>query len=103
YISLMTTITLLLSLTTLFRSRRNYVDLGKSSSDDLLFCTGTTTISHISICPIHQRKQIQISRYHLWYYGFRSRCGSYLQYLPDIDRKSTRLNSSHVSISYAVF
>src|SRR5699024_12360790 len=30
--------------------------------------------------------------------GFRRGCGAYSQ-----DRKSTRLNSSHVSISYAVF
>src|SRR5699024_12470428 len=29
--------------------------------------------------------------------------GEYLKMLSDLDRKSTRLNSSHVSISYAVF
>src|SRR5258707_9680350 len=36
--------------------------------------------------------------------GCRSFCGSgYRQYVPPIDRKSTRLNSSHANISYAVF
>src|SRR5438105_7497771 len=33
----------------------------------------------------------------------RGRGGSLLQYLTDRDRKSTRLNSSHEWISYAVF
>src|SRR5690625_5719870 len=28
---------------------------------------------------------------------------TYKKYFPDVDRKSTRLNSSHVAISYAVF
>src|SRR5437868_9005468 len=33
-----------------------------------------------------------------------SLCGTFaVMYLLDLDRKSTRLNSSHVSISYAVF
>src|SRR3712207_7515470 len=30
-------------------------------------------------------------------------CGFCQQMLPDLDRKSTRLNSSHANISYAVF
>src|SRR5437868_8069607 len=35
--------------------------------------------------------------------GARLHAGSVIDDKPDIDRKSTRLNSSHVSISYAVF
>src|SRR5690348_18138340 len=31
------------------------------------------------------------------------RCGALLGYVAKVDRKSTRLNSSHPSISYAVF
>src|SRR5690625_6975327 len=44
------------------------------------------------------------SVHELWAFGF-SGCRSepYRGHAPQVDRKSTRLNSSHVAISYAVF
>src|SRR5438309_7798586 len=41
-------------------------------------------------------------RFWLWF-GFGLLTGPYALYRADRDRKSTRLNSSHSSISYAVF
>src|SRR3712207_7556793 len=35
--------------------------------------------------------------------GMEVCCSSVIEYRPDSDRKSTRLNSSHANISYAVF
>src|SRR3712207_8309121 len=76
--------------TTLFRSLRRHTAIGVDSMDVHLSEGGLTTAD-----KVHKREE------------FRQLIGD-VQELPEtqrtaLDRKSTRLNSSHANISYAVF
>src|SRR5437773_3431513 len=39
----------------------------------------------------------------VWKFPVQPQAGACARYQPSLDRKSTRLNSSHITISYAVF
>src|SRR5699024_11876058 len=64
------------------------------------FCTDTATRNHeYTLTSVHRRGS---QLYFVWRYRYRKR--KRVSGPPqNRDRKSTRLNSSHVSISYAVF
>src|SRR5699024_11612150 len=68
-------------------------------SSDLSFCSFNKTatgINHADILPIKSQSVLKV-----WAYCSLCRSTTLANRLAD--RKSTRLNSSHVSISYAVF
>src|SRR5207253_9714987 len=51
------------------------------------------------ICRIHEN----VVRLRVQTHGLGAQFRLHLLYVTELDRKSTRLNSSHVAISYAVF
>src|SRR5438874_6485987 len=57
--------------------------------------------------PLNSHRQSQTVLQQVWMepgdYFCRQRRSEYVQFTTNQDRKSTRLNSSHVEISYAVF
>src|SRR5699024_12874818 len=82
--------------TTLFRSRRLACSRPRSKAGAVCF----------DICLRKHTTQREEERGLLWSNGFPARFADRAGQRNDVfdrDRKSTRLNSSHVSISYAVF
>src|SRR5690606_39868100 len=79
--------------TTLFRSSDSYILQIEVSTLYLSSLLGNTLVRN----PILSRRS-----YPIWKGDFPNSHFEYAQY-SKLDRKSTRLNSSHVKISYAVF
>src|SRR3712207_7830631 len=80
--------------TTLFRSVR-LCALAESLGGVETLISHPETMTHASV-PIETRKRLGITP------GL-VRISAGIEDLEDLDRKSTRLNSSHANISYAVF
>src|SRR3712207_8312299 len=93
-----------------------YVGSGSSARNFFFNYTTTTEIYTLSlhdalpICPATARyisKWLGRMHHHNHYYGqahiLARYCGLDDVHPPRLDRKSTRLNSSHANISYAVF
>src|SRR3712207_8860828 len=82
--------------TTLFRS---------GSAHDAGEWLPVAVVSHIRaadvVSPGHPKHGLE--RATRWYRPRRSASGKGAGHAVDVDRKSTRLNSSHANISYAVF
>src|SRR2546422_8630326 len=76
--------------TTLFRSKEAFLFQGPDHDAEIVLRV--------------EQKQIQVvAERELAFVERRSRKQAHVQRLPELDRKSTRLNSSHGYISYAVF
>src|SRR5690349_22352557 len=70
---------------------------------DLFFFFNDTATTEIYTLSLHDALPIFCSRDECWIRAARSRPVSWTRCSRTRDRKSTRLNSSHVEISYAVF
>src|SRR5690625_6897058 len=84
-----TPISTLFPYTTLFRSNETIAQLAEAVRVSPIYLMGWTEVNSVNTVQIPILGEIA--------------CGDPITAEDNIDRKSTRLNSSHVAISYAVF
>src|SRR3712207_6912556 len=77
--------------TTLFRSMRFGAEKREASREELSALMDNARPLRYENVPVMDASIRDIDEAHLW------------SYVRELDRKSTRLNSSHANISYAVF
>src|SRR5699024_5482845 len=85
--------------TALFLNEENVTYGPAAGSPEKIICVGLNYMPHI------EESKMEIPTTPVLFSKFNNALAGHQQdvALPDVDRKSTRLNSSHVSISYAVF